>query len=405
MHGSADEVGAVLDNSARWFLAGIVVSLINTGLVIVFIGIPGITDRNNDNASAVTVAEGTYVAFVAEDGEITLQRTEGGAMMSGGAMTPGDSGAAAAVATAMAAPTPLLGLAGPTFVELQQPSFLTARDGTAYVATGRFALNRVNLEGDVESESLDGVDDLGGSRVLDVDVTTEGTLFLLVSDGPLEWRVFRRPVDQDEWQFATSGEQSGLPAEAVALSVTDTGVIYVSANDPAGILRVEPDLALVRQWVSDVLVVGLDAAGDDTRLLFAAPEAQPARASTQIRQVRLGRTGPWASTYRACGVRATMTAEEANVTVPELPRDVAIVDNAGEGGDTALVVDSLNHVVWYQHHLGDGEPLFGVACGRGSDDAHLNTPRAVAIDEDGNVFISDTGNNRIVILPRIVSEG
>ncbi|MEZ4501938.1 MAG: hypothetical protein R3C39_04900 [Dehalococcoidia bacterium] len=396
-----------MDNSARWFLAGIVVSLINTGLVILFIGIPGITDRNDDNSDSV--AERTYVVVVNEAGEIVSQRVELGSgtgeAMAAGTTASGEPVEAAATMAAPVGPTPLLGLAGPAFADFeQQPLFLTAHDGTAYVATGRFALQRVSLEGEVDDESLDGVEDLGGSRILDVDATTEGTLYVLVTDGPLEWRVFRRAADDDEWSLAVAGNDAGFPADAVALSVTDTGVIYVSASDPAGIIRVEPDLTMVRQWVSDISVVGLDAASDDTRLLFAAPEAQPTRASAQIRQVRSGRTGPWASTYLACGVSATMTAEEANVTVPQLPRDVAVVDNAGDGNDTALIVDSLNHVVWYQHHLGDGEPLFGVACGRGSDDAHLNTPRAVAIDEDGNVFISDTGNSRIVILPRIVNE-
>ena len=43
-----------MDKAAGWFFAGVLVSLINTGLVIVFIGIPGITD--DDSGPSVAIA-------------------------------------------------------------------------------------------------------------------------------------------------------------------------------------------------------------------------------------------------------------------------------------------------------------------------------------------------------------
>ena len=67
-------------------------------------------------------------------------------------------------------------------------------------------------------------------------------------------------------------------------------------------------------------------------------------------------------------------------------------------GETALVMDSLNHVLRLQPEGGPGEVVFGVPCEQGDDGRHLLSPTAVAIDEDGNVFITDTGNNRVVVL-------
>jgi plastocyanin len=381
-----------VDNSARWFLAGIIVSLINTGLVIVFIGIPGITDDDDNGSASATAADRTFVLVVDEEGNVISQRAQLGATSSGGVVI-GGAGAGTIVDAGGAT---LLGLGSPTFVEVEQPAFVSARDGTAYVATRRFELMRVELDGDVDDESLDGVEDLGASRVLDVDVTTDGTLYLLVNDGPLEWRLFQRADDEDEWSLATSGDDVGWPANVVGLSVTDAGVIYVSASDPAGIFRVEPDLEMARSWIGGAAVVGLDAAPNDSLLLFTAPEALPESAADQVRQVSDGRTSVWRSTYRGCGG----ADDAAAVLVPQLPRDVAIVPLAAGGEDRALVVDSLNHVVWLQEHLGIGEPLFGTPCERGEDEAHLSTPRGVAIDEDGNIFISDTANDRVIILPR-----
>jgi plastocyanin len=72
---------------------------------------------------------------------------------------------------------------------------------------------------------------------------------------------------------------------------------------------------------------------------------------------------------------------------------VAIVD-----ATHALIVDSLNHVVRLQVAGGGGEVVFGVACEHGDDERHLLNPRGAAIDELGNVFISDTANGRVVLL-------
>ena len=275
------------------------------------------------------------------------------------------------------------------FAEVTRPSYISARDGVAYVTTGQFELWRVDLDGDVDEESLDGIEDRGRSLLLDVDVVADGTLYALISDGPLEWRLFSRAEDADEWELTTSADLAGWPAEVVALSVAGTGTIYISTGDPGGVFRIEPDLKLVRQWVSDERVFGLDASADDSHLLYAVPEMAPDEPEAQVGHVREGRFGVWPSTYEDRESRCTGTA------LPQFARDVAIVNEA-EG--VALVVDSLNHVVRLQQQDGSGAALFGVPCESGDDDLHLWSPRAAAIDNDGNVFISDTANDRVVVL-------
>jgi hypothetical protein len=177
----------------------------------------------------------------------------------------------------------------------------------------------------------------------------------------------------------------------------------------------------VRDWVSGERTLGLDVGADDVRLLFVvAPQSAPDRPAEQLRQVYDSRVGPWFSAYEPCGTAAAATpaasplatavatatatgptqaaAAQPGSSVPLFPRDVAIAYDEGPVTDGALVVDGGNHVVWYQRHFNDGDALFGVPCEAGTDDRHLNGPRGVAIDEDGNVFISDTGNNRVVVL-------
>ncbi|MGQ9660931.1 MAG: hypothetical protein ACUVWX_01165 [Kiritimatiellia bacterium] len=49
-----------------------------------------------------------------------------------------------------------------------------------------------------------------------------------------------------------------------------------------------------------------------------------------------------------------------------------------------------------------GAPFFGELGRSGSDDAHLNDPQGVATDRDGNVYVCDRGNNRVL---KITPEG
>ena len=394
-----------MDSAARWFLAGILVALVNTGLVLAFIGIPGITD--GDDEVRVVEVEGLLAALAEADGEMTAVTSEVGAGVAPAppvtyVLVQDEEGNVIVQRTELAQPGAeasaadgTLQLAGPRFAEVSRPTFVSAHDGVAWVTSrGQFELWRVDLEGRVQGESLDGIVDFGDSTVLDVDVTGDGTLYVLIHDGMFNWRIFRRVTDGG-WELIASTGLSGWPADVTALSVADGGNVYISASQPAGLFRIDPPFERVSDWVPGVGALGIDTAADDSLQLYAAPQSAPAVPTEQVGYYRGGRFGSWQSQYESCGEATSDGGASGDTPVPQFPRDVAIVDAV-----TALVVDSLNHVIRLQHEGRAGEVVFGVPCEQGGDGRHLLSPGGATIDEQGNVFISDSGNNRVVVLAR-----
>ncbi|MCH7793450.1 MAG: hypothetical protein IID31_14370 [Planctomycetes bacterium] len=385
--------------------------MINTGLVIAFIGIPGVTDdRTSAEVRVVEVPSPpvTYIVVVDADGNVLVERT---------AL---DAGASAADAATMMLSGQTLRFAAPVFAPIARPTFVAAQDGVAYVTSqGKFELWRVGLDGTTRRLDLDGIDDLG-SIVMDVDVTTNGTMYVLVSDGVFDWRIYRGV--EGDWTQIASSILSGWSGQLIALSVADNEGIYLTATEPAGVYRMVPPFREVSEWVPGTSALGVDVSADEGLLVYAAPQTDPVNPLAQVGYVRDGRFGSWQSLYAGCGTdasamasatatataattaEATATAEaDAEATVepvqkrplvgPKFPRDVAIIDSG-----RILVVDSLNHIVRLQEWDGGSEDVFGVACEQGGDARHLLNPRGAAIDGAGNVFITDTANNRVVVL-------
>ena len=295
-----------------------------------------------------------------------------------------------------------LGFEPARFVEITRPTFVAARQGVAWVVTqGRFALWRVELDGQVLFESLVGIPDLGGSTIVDVDVISDratgaAVLYTLVRDGTFDWRLFRRASVGEgaaTWQLVASADLTEWPAEVVALTVADSGTVYLAASEPAGLFRLIPSLARVRDWVPNLPVLGIDTAADDSLQLYAAPQTDPGDAARQVGVFSDGNRGVWRSQYDPCPTAFSLGQAPPSMQVPNFPRDVALVD-----ARRAMLVDSLNHVVRVQTLDGGGQVVFGVPCEDGADARHLQNPRGAALDEQGNVFISDTANNRVVIL-------
>lgn len=395
-----------MDNAWRWFFSGILVGLICTALALVVIDpvgrfglrVPGIPGLPVATSGSEAPAERTFVLVVDETGRVVSQRVELNAAAteapsaSATPAAPGDPAAPAAPGTPAPTPTPGLTLGKAVMAKVEQPSFIAAREGVAYVATRRLEVKKVDLKGAVSNQSMEGIKDLGASRVADVDVTGDGTLYALVIDGPFEWRVFKRTPSASAWTAAGSAAAANWPADVQAMAVTDGGAVYLSAVDPAGVFRLEADGVTLRPWVEGGRTLGIDSNGDDSRLLYVAPETAPRRPEDQVRAVQGGVAQRWLTTYGAC-------ADGSARPLPLLPRDVAVLPLNERGGEPALIVDSTN-VVWYQERFGTGYPVFGVPCESGSDATHLSGPRGVAIDNLGNVFISDAGNSRVVVLPK-----
>ncbi len=379
-----------MDSAARWFLAGIIVSLVNTALVIAFIGIPGITD-DNDSDEPVIVTETevvevevpiTYILVVDEDGNIVREEVRVG--------RPGDQRAPSTTRPTPVATPDLdeLTFEEPRFASVFNPLQVAASNGLSVVATGAFGLTAVDLNGDSLPVPLTGLANTGSSAAIDIDIEFDGTFVVLLRDSDRDWRIVTKEPGAVFRRVVVSSDSLDFPATVNALTVSVTGQLYLSASAPGGLYQIDPELGTITALVSGRVFEGLDAGVIGTRVAYAAPSSLARDADSQVGLVENDVATAFKTSYGRC------TGPVA-LSVPSAPTDVAFAPN-----DRLLVVDADNHTVWLQQRGGEGVRLFGRSdCAAGSDDSSLRAPSAVAIDSDRNVFITDSGNNRLVILP------
>ncbi|MDP6605736.1 MAG: hypothetical protein QF664_05705, partial [Dehalococcoidia bacterium] len=281
-------------------MTGIIVTLINTALVVAFVEpsvIPGLDELRGEDGGEVRIVEVpspslTYVIVQDVDGNVLVERT----LLSGSGL--GGSGAAGSLASA-ALSGRSLSFEEPRFAAVQRPTFVSAHDGTAFVTSqGRFELWSIGLDGEAKRLNLEGIDDIG-SVIMDVDVTSNGRIYLLVSDGVFEWRMFRRV--EREWELMSSSILSGWPAQVVAFSVADNEAVYVTVNEPSGVFRLVPPFRSAADWVPGAKAQGIDVSADEELVLYAVPTTAPVSLAAQVRYVRDGQYGTWRSTYEPCG--------------------------------------------------------------------------------------------------------
>lgn len=68
--------------------------------------------------------------------------------------------------------------------------------------------------------------------------------------------------------------------------------------------------------------------------------------------------------------------------------------------DTIAVTDSFNHCVQL-FSASNGRCLGTIGNGKGSTPGSFNKPAGVAWDEGGNIFIADSGNHRVQVVPTL----
>ncbi len=400
-----------MGSGARWFLVGIFVSLINTALVLGFVIVPFLDDElgsNSANALPPPVAptlvedrEPTRTVIVVDEfGNVLLRETT----VTGDGLRPGQTSPPSGGGFGGVIPR-RLAFDAPQFQPLIRPSALAAFDGTAYITTLEFSIFELRVGGFPVRDPLTGIDDFGDSIVVDVDVTSSGTVFALLRDRALDWRLIRRLADRS-WTLVTSADLVAWPADVDSLAVADDETFYIGASDPLGLVRVDPFQETVTEIVAGERVFGIDAINDfpfgvgacrasgqpgfGTQphiVVYAAPDTGTRRPDDQIGIVREDFAETFDTDYESC-------RQDAREPVPQFPRDVSFVQRG-----LVLIADSSNHVILLQTEGGQGQVIFGVPCERGEDQRHLRSPRSVSIDAAGNVFIADTTNNRIVILP------
>lgn len=386
-----------MDSAARWFLAGIIVSLVNTALVIAFIGIPGITDddeSSNADADPIVVTETeivevevpvTYILVVDEDGNIVREEVRVG--------RPGEPGATATPRPDVTPGPDALEFGEARFASVFNPLRVSASGGRALVANGAFGLTVIDLNGGSAPVVFNGLPNAGSSAAIDVDITFDGTIFALVRDSDTAWRIARQESAGNLWVVVASSETLEWPADVNGLSASATGKLYVSASDPAGLFEIDPTAGTLVPVVERQVVAGIDAGLVGARVAYTAPTTRPQTPGDQVGLLEDGAPTAFRTTYARCiGPVAR--------PVPGDPADVAQLLDAG-----LLIADAGNHAIYLQRRNGSGELIFGRRdCTPGSDATSLNGPSGVAIDRGRNIFIADRGNNRVIILPHASDE-
>jgi sugar lactone lactonase YvrE len=221
------------------------------------------------------------------------------------------------------------------------------------------------------------------------------------------------PGFSETWPNVASWTGSGWSASAgTGTSSTDGATITRSVAGTLGSLQsLDVDWTTVQiRDSSDVVLVSIQVIGDHASILGSGPGVEP--------QTAVG-SGPF-SVLLADGTAYFTGAgyEAVNVPYDGTPTKVALVAAPGDpaklltvnigagfppvdvavtaGGDI-WVVDYYNHDVYKYTSAGvySGTSLSTVPGTAGSANGQFTNPNGIAIDSAGNIWIADSGNNRI----------
>jgi uncharacterized protein (TIGR03437 family) len=155
-------------------------------------------------------------------------------------------------------------------------------------------------------------------------------------------------------------------------------------------------------WLPEGLAVDANgnlyvADGCNARVLrFASPFAQPSGTAARANLV-LGQTGFFGQPIKDISRQTMRSAYGLALT-----------------GDGSLIVSDplANRVLYFQKPSGgdfqSGQPasnIFGQADFASSSSAVFNSPRQIALDPDGQLYVADAGNGRIAVLPNVSTAG
>ena len=209
--------------------------------------------------------------------------------------------------------------------------------------------------------------------------------------------------------FVTPGGASLVPGIAQGIAVDSGGDLYVADSDKKGVLLVNS--VGVGGILAGELGVSGSFNGTGTNATFAAPLGVAVdsagnvyvadEANEMIRKITSGSV----STLAGSGTPALTDGTGANASFWE-PTGIA-VDSAGN----VYVADNVNNAIRKVTPSGvvttiGGSPagLSGTATGTGSN-AQFNRPWGIAVDNAGNVYVTDSNNFRIMKGVPMISGG
>jgi hypothetical protein len=430
-----------MDSSARWFLAGIIVSLVNSGFVILFLFLPRISDGsaldifNNEPIQTEKIAEPEvvieYKVVILNDlGDILFSESEldDEAVDSLAAVFEklrGDLDQQSAeelqpktlslsgknFSEERSLILPLSGaqdvVAVPDFVSLERP----VASSTWLVADGTLFLKLISVntsENDALTASVSEVPIdtamFGNPLVVAVNFDSEGTLWVLLQEDN-GWRLTRRSPASDEWLVAMSGRTTKTDLTPTDFIVGEDGAIYITSSYPPAIYRYDAE---------SVKMNLVSAVNDRATSVVEAPHglvvSGPSKSSTAfdeeymqvltINRIEIGESiedprssgqfskyfMEWSSDYPTCGSNTKSVIQEP-----------ISLSWAGEHG--LVIANASSNTVVLQPNGQEGQILWGNSdCSSGSSMDSLDNPIGVSIDEQQNIAIIDGGNDRLVIL-------
>ncbi|GGA29051.1 stalk domain-containing protein [Paenibacillus physcomitrellae] len=263
-----------------------------------------------------------------------------------------------------------------------------AEDGTVYIAdTYNHAIRQLSPGGKVTTLAGDGVAgsrDGAGSEARfdhpsDVAVAKDGAIYVADSGN----HVIRRIVDGEVETLTAASERYIEAVEGVPLlagDYADGALVEAKFNEPSGLaLDAEGNL-----YVSDT--------GNQ---LIRLIDFKTSEVSTVAGDVAAAQKLSQGQELFAAGGFADGAAHAARF---QAPKGLAVT---AEGG--VVIADSLNHAIRYLH---DGTVVTLAGSGQAGEqngiNGHnaLNEPSDVAVADNGDIYIADSGNNRIKMWSR-----
>jgi hypothetical protein len=432
-----------VDSSARWFLVGIFVSLINTAFVALFIfgpRLPEVFEVLSSNSSNIgemplSANEITYKIVVID------QRSDVVFWESG----LSDDAINKLVEELRAKPASQADIESVVEVESVQESvasynqktieeftFSNGRDVISLTdkvsalhdfegSTWLIADNTMILKafGKVLSDGfaevpINGIDVHSSSGATALALDQSGHLWVLLTEND-GWRVIKKTFNSDSWIEVVSHLNTEMEFSPSDIALGADRSIYLSSSYPPALYRykqaakqveiVSPinDAANAVTYAPTGMIVSGESRAAiafdhaELQVLFIGHSAVSEIAPDSVAPGEINKAfNTWADVYPNCEARDLFRVRTAdNKNLLRSPLSVGMADNG-----RILLVDFESNVVVAQAYQGSGEILWGNKdCSSGDSGRGLSRPTSAAMDESKNLLIIDDGNSRILFLP------